>query len=87
LGWTIEITTKARKTISNLDRPTVERINRFIKERLVPSENPRNLGKALKGPLGDFWRYRIGDYRLICYIEDARMTILVVRISHRRDAY
>jgi len=87
LGWTVEITAKARKTLTGLDRSAVERINHFIRERLVPSENPRNLGKALKGPLGDFWRYRVGDYRLICCIEDKRMTILAVKISHRREAY
>jgi mRNA interferase RelE/StbE len=51
-------------------------------------DNPRSIGQALQGSkLGEFWKYRVGDYRLICKIEDNRLLILVLRVGHRREVY
>ncbi len=84
----IEFHPQAEKDLSKLDRQTASRILRFLRERVAPLEDPRSLGEALKGPeLGRFWKYRVGDYRLICHIEGQRVTILVVRVGHRRDVY
>jgi mRNA interferase RelE/StbE len=59
----------------------------FLDGRIATSDDPRILGKALKGPLGEFWCYRIGDYRLVCEIRDGVLTILVLRIGNRREVY
>jgi mRNA interferase RelE/StbE len=56
-------------------------------ERVATKDDPRALGKALKGPLGDLWRYRVGDYRVICDIQDKVLTVLVLRVGNRRDVY
>jgi mRNA interferase RelE/StbE len=70
-----------------LDKPEAQRIMHFLRERLEPIDNPRSLGKALSGRLGTFWRYRIGDYRIICDIKDQELIILVIRIGNRKDVY
>ncbi len=87
MSWRIELSAQAEKVLFSLDRAAINRIDRFIKERLATADNPRLLGKPLKGALGVFWRYRVGAYRLICSIEDEKVTLLVVRIGHRRDVY
>jgi mRNA interferase RelE/StbE len=70
-----------------LDKPVARRIIDFLDDRVAKQENPRTLGKALTGPLGTLWRYRIGDYRVICDIQHRAVTILVIRIGHRREVY
>jgi len=88
LGWRIEFHPQAEKELAKLDREVARKIIRFLRERVAQLEDPRSLGEALKGPeLGRFWKYRMGDYRLICDIQDQRVTILVIRIGHRRDVY
>ena len=87
MSWRIELSAQAEKVLFSLDRAAINRIDRFIKERLATADNPRLLGKPLKGALGVFWRYRVGDCRLIGSIEDEKVTLLVVRIGHRRDVY
>ena len=64
-----------------------ESIIHFLRERVQTAENPRQLGKPLHGDKGGLWRYRVDDYRLICDIQDERITILVVRVGHRKDVY
>ncbi|MDR3670447.1 MAG: type II toxin-antitoxin system RelE/ParE family toxin [Holophaga sp.] len=71
-----------------LDRTAVQRILKFLHERVAPLVDPRCIGEALKGAeLGEFWKYRVGDYRIICSIEDGELLILVVRIGNRREIY
>ena len=86
MAWTIEFDKKAEKEFKKLDKATQKKIDRLI-IRLSKSKNPRNAGKSLKGKLGSFWRYRVGDYRLICSLEDKILTIVVLRVSHRRYVY
>jgi mRNA interferase RelE/StbE len=87
LAWTIEYAETARKQLRKLDKQSARRIVDFMDERIASSRNPRELGKALKGPLGDLWRYRVGDYRVICDIHDGVLTILVLQIGNRREVY
>lgn len=84
----IELSAQATRELDKLDPPQLKRILKFLNERLAPLENPRSIGQALRGSeLGEFWKYRVGDYRLICKIEDQRLLILVLHIGHRREVY
>lgn len=87
MAWQIEFTHEAEKQLSKIDRQSAKRIFNFLRERIAQAEDPRSLGKALKGVLREFWRYRIGDYRIISRIEDDRLLVLVVRVAHRREVY
>jgi len=88
LAWTISYTATARKQLRKLDKQTARRILDFLDERVAGAQNPRDTGKALTGPLlGTFWRYRVGDYRIICEIQDGKLCVLVIEIGHRRDVY
>ncbi len=85
--WQIEITRTAEKQIQKLDRAAQQSIVRFLRERVKTTENPRQWGKPLHGDKRRLWRYRVGDYRLICDIQDEKITILVLRVGHRKDVY
>lgn len=88
MPWRIEFAPAAFDELSRLDRPVQKRIVSVLKERLAPLDDPRSLGAPLRGKeFGEFWRYRIGDYRLICRIEDAVVRILDLRVGHRREVY
>lgn len=87
MAWTIEFDAVAAKELGRLDRSIQRRIVRFLRERIAPCEDPRVLGKALRGDRGEFWRYRVGDYRLLCRIEDDVLIVLVVTVGHRREVY
>ncbi len=87
-AWRIELHPWAEKELSKFDRERARPILRFLRERVAALQDPRSLGEALRGPeAGRFWKYRLGDYRLICDIQEQRVTILVVRVGHRRDVY
>ncbi len=88
MAWRIELTATALKQLGKLDRNEAKRIATFLRERLACHDDPRSLGKALTGPvLGTYWRYRVGDYRLICDIEDGALRILVIEVGNLRDVY
>jgi len=88
LAWTIEFTDTALRQLEKFDKSIARRIRKFLQERIAPAPNPRSIGEALHGErLGEFWKYRVGDYRLIARIEDTHLVILVVRIGHRREIY
>jgi mRNA interferase RelE/StbE len=87
LAWTIDYTQAARNQLKKLDKAVARRIADFLDDRVAKQEDPRTLGKALTGPLGTLWRYRVGDYRVICDIQHQAVTILVIRIGHRREVY
>jgi mRNA interferase RelE/StbE len=87
LAWTIDYTQTARNQLKKLDKPVARRIADFLDDRVAKQEDPRALGKALSGPPGTLWRYRVGDYRVICEIQHRALTILVIRIDHRREIY
>jgi mRNA interferase RelE/StbE len=87
LAWTIDYTETAKKQLKKLDKSTARRILDYMDQRVAKQEDARSLGKALSGPLGTLWRYRIGDYRAICEIQNHAVKILVIRIGHRREIY
>ncbi len=87
MAWTIEYAETARKQLRKLDKPSARRIVEFMDERVAPSDDPRELGKTLKGSLGDLWRYRVGDFRVLCDIQDRKLIVLVLQIGNRREVY
>lgn len=88
MAWKINVDPAAAKELGKLDRQIARRIVKFLQERVSSLDDPRSIGEALKGSaLGEFWKYRVGDYRIISSIQDDIVTILVVRIGNRRDVY
>ena len=88
MAWRIEFDRAAERELGKLDPQVAKRILLFLQERVSNLEDPRSIGEALKGSrLGAFWKYRIGDYRIISAIEDGALRILVVKIGNRREVY
>jgi mRNA interferase RelE/StbE len=88
VAWTIEFDRQARKNVEKLDQQTRRRIRSFLYDRLASLDDPRQIGDALQGSeLGTFWRYLVGDYRIICDLQDSRLVVLVIDIGHRREIY
>ena len=88
MTWSIEYTDTALRTLRKMDRQVARRLLDFMDERIAAADNPRALGKPLRGSaLGDFWRYQVGDWRLICDLQDSRLVVLVIDPGHSRDIY
>ena len=88
MAWRIEFDPAAVDDLKSLDRAVQQRILKVLRERIAPLVDPRSIGEALRGKeLGDFWKYRVGDYRLICRVEDGIIRILILRVGHRREVY
>ena len=88
MAWRIEFAPSAEKALRKLGIDTQKRIVRFLRERVADTDDPRNTGKALAGQtLAGLWRYRVGDYRIFCRLEDNVVTVFVVHIGHRREVY
>ena len=88
MAWKVELSAEADRQLSKLDAPQAQRILKFLYERVARLDDPRSIGQALHGSrLGEFWKYRVGDYRLICKLEDNRLIVLVLRLGHRREIY
>ena len=86
--WQIEFDPDALKDLRKLDKPVQIRLVGFLRSRVSGLANPRDIGEALSGQrLGQYWKYRVGDYRIIADIEDGALRILVVRIGNRREIY
>ena len=86
MAWRIELSPEAQKKLDGFDRQDTRRILKFLYERVAPLEDPRSIGEALKGSrLGESWKYRVGDYRVISHIEDGALLVMVVRADNRRD--
>jgi mRNA interferase RelE/StbE len=88
MAWRIEFDRRAEKELSELDSVVAARILRFLRDRVATLDDPRAIGEALKGSrFASFWKYRVGDYRIVASIEDALLTVIVVRIGNRREVY
>ena len=88
MAWKIEFMPQAERDLAALDHQIVRRILKFLYARIQPLDDPRSIGEPLKGPeLGKYWKYRVGDYRIISKIEDQQLVILIVKIGHRRGVY
>lgn len=87
MAWAVEMLKSAADALDKLDPDMRQRIWRFLRGKLAVTDNPRQAGKALTGRYAGKWRYRVGDYRIVCQIEDARLVVLVVKVEHRSNIY
>jgi mRNA interferase RelE/StbE len=87
LGWKIDLSDEARKQLKRLAPSEAKRILDYLRQRIEALDDPRQLGKGLKGQFAELWRYRVGNYRVICELQDHRMLVLVIRIGHRKMVY
>ena len=87
MAWRVEFLPAADKTFGKLDRQHQRRIQKFTETRLTTDHDPRRLGEAYTGSLKGYWKYRIGDYRLVCEIQDQTQTVIVVAIGDRKEVY
>lgn len=86
--WRIDLERSAERELQKLGQEAARRILRFLHERVAQLDDPRAIGEALKGSrFGEFWKYRVGDYRIIANIDDTTVRVIVVRIGHRRGVY
>ena len=86
MAWEIKFDKGVERTLGKLDKPTAKRIIRKLRQ-IAQLDNPRQLRKPLTGNLSGLWRYRVGDWRIICYLEDAELVVLVIDVDHRRQVY
>ncbi len=87
MAWTVKFDEDAAKEFAKLDRETQRKIQRYIVQRIEPADDPRVFAKPLRYEQYGFWRFRIGDIRLICQILDERLVVLILRVGHRREIY
>jgi mRNA interferase RelE/StbE len=88
MAWSVEFHPYAKRELDKLDPQNERRIRKFLHERVATLEDPRIIGKALQGAqLREYWRYRVGDHRLICELIDNRLVVLVLRVGHRKEIY
>lgn len=88
MAFEIEFDPEAVKDLKKLDRLVQQHLIGFLKLRVATLANPRDIGEALAGgKLGSYWKYRVGDWRIICDIQDRRIVVRVLRIGNRREVY
>ena len=85
--WQIEFDSEAENDLKKIDRGMQRRILRYLRERIATEKDPRRFGAPLRRELSGLWKYRLGDYRIICRIEEKRIVVYVIRIGHRKDVY
>ena len=85
--WRVEFTADAARDLRRLDPQIARGILAYLRQRIATDNDPRRFGKSLRGEKQGLWRYRVGDYRLICLIEDMRLTVIVLRAAHRKEVY
>jgi len=85
--WKIEWEQPARKELHKLDKTAQKRIINYLEQRVLAAPHPRRIGEPLTGSFSGFWRYRIGEYRLICHFEDEKLIVAVIKVAHRRAVY
>ena len=88
MAWRVELADSAAKQLRKLDPQIAKRILTFLRDHVSPLDDPRSIGEALRGKdFGDFWKYRIGDWRIIADLDDGVLLITVIRIGNRREIY
>ena len=85
--WRVEWEDAARKELRRLGNSEQQRIIRYLRERIATAEDPRRFGKALTANKAGLWRYRVGDHRIVCRIEDDRFIVLILAVGHRKEVY
>jgi len=87
MAWSIEFSDDAERDFARLDNPIQRRVFRYLHGRIANAVDPRDFGKPLLHELAGLWRFRVGDYRVLCSIQDEKLTVLVVEIGHRSTVY
>lgn len=87
LAWTLRLSETAKRQLKKLDVGTVQTLLRDLNRLVLETSDPRDRGCGLRANLAGLWRYRVGDYRVICSIEDHELVVLVLQVGHRRDVY
>jgi mRNA interferase RelE/StbE len=87
MNWVYRFDERALKELRKLGKQAQRDIISYLDERIAAEEDPRRFGKGLKSDLAGLWRYRVGDYRIVCQIQDGELLVLVVTVGHRRDVY
>lgn len=87
MAWTVEVSDYAEKQMRKLDKPIQKRLLDWLEDRIEGCKNPRHFGEPLRGEMAGLWRYRIGDYRVICEIQDQQLVVLALAVGHRREIY
>lgn len=87
MAWTVEVSDFAEKQIRKLDRQVQKRLIDWLDDRITGCKNPRHFGEPLRGEMTGLWRYRVGDFRIICEIQDDKLVVIVLAVGHRREVY
>ena len=87
MAWTVEVSGFAEKQLRKLDKPIQKRLLDWLEDRIESCKKPRHFGEPLRGEMVGLWRYRIGDYRVICEIQDQQLVVLALAVGHRREIY
>ena len=87
MSYSVRYDEKALKQLKKMDRSVQKLITSWIEKNLIDTENPRLHGKGLSGDKSGYWRYRVGDYRILADIRDDEIIIIIVEIGHRRETY
>ena len=87
MAWTVEVSDFAEKQLRKLDRPIQRRLIDWLEDRIDGCKNPRHFGEPLRGEMAGLWRFRVGDYRVICEIQDQQLVVLALAVGHRREIY
>ena len=85
--WQIKFDPRAIKELKKIDKVAQKRIFNYLRKKIAIEENPRIFGKSLKGDKKGLWRYRVGNYRIICELQDKNMIVLVIKVGHRKSIY
>ena len=87
MAWTVNWDSRAVKEMKKIDHSNRKKIVDYLKHKISTDEDPRRFGKALAADKSGLWRYRVGDYRILCKIEDESLVVLVVAAGHRKKVY
>ena len=87
MAWAVEYSDTARRQLRRIDQQMARRVLDYMDERVGARDNPRSVGRALAGPMRGLWRYRVGDCRVVCEIQDDVLRVLVVRVGRRDSVY
>lgn len=87
MAWVVEISDIAERQLGKLDRAIQERLIDWLDDRITGCKNPRHFGEPLRGEMAGLWRYRVGDYRIICEIQEQQLVVLALAIGRRRKVY
>lgn len=85
--WKLDFAPRAQRQLDKIDPENRARILKTLVRELARHENPRSFGEAMIGQWTGYWRYRVGDYRAICRIQDEIVTVFVIQLAHRREVY